>query len=76
MSTDTLLTINAIVNRNIYYDNEQGDKIFYKDNFGKILRGQIHLEFSYDGTEAENIRINVSFPYNFICNDPIFKLSN
>jgi hypothetical protein len=76
VSTDTLLTINAIVNQNIYYDNEQGDKIFYKDNFGKILRGQIHLEFSYDGTEAENIRINVSFPYNVICNDPIFKLSN
>ena len=36
----------------------------------------MHLEFSYDGTEAENIRINVTFPYNVICNDPIFKLSN
>jgi hypothetical protein len=36
----------------------------------------MHLEFSYDGTETENIRINVSFPYNVICNDPIFKLSN
>ena len=76
VSPDTLLTINAIVNQNIYYYNEQGDKIFYKDNFGKILRGQIHLEFSYDGTEAEKIRINVIFPYNVICDDPIFKHSN
>ena len=76
VSPDTLLTINSIINQNIYYYNEPGDKIFYKDNFGKILRGQIHLEFSYDGTEAEKIRINVIFPYNVICDDPIFKHSN
>ena len=76
VSPDTLLTINAIINQNIYYYNQPGVKIFYKDNFGKILRGQIHLEFSYDGTEAENIRFNVTFPYNVICDDPIFKHSN
>ena len=76
VSPDTLLTINAIINQNIYYYNQPGVKIFYKDNFGKILRGQIHLEFSYDGTEAEKIRINVIFPYNVICDDPIFKHSN
>ena len=76
VSPDTILTINAKVNQNIFYDNEPGDKIFYKDNFGKILRGQIVLEFSYDGEEAENIRINVTCPYNVICDDPIFKLTN
>ncbi len=40
----------------------QGDKIFYKDNYGKILRGQVTLEFSFDGNEAYDIRLNVIIP--------------
>ena len=66
VSPDTLLTINAIINQNIYYYNQPGVKIFYKDNFGKILRGQMHLEFSYDGTEAEKIRIKMLFVMSHI----------
>ena len=66
VSPDTLLTINAIINQNIYYYNQPGVKIFYKDNFGKILRGHIHLEFSYDGTEAEKIRIKMLFVMSHI----------
>ena len=73
---DTTLTINAEVNQKIFYDNEPGDKVFYKDDYGKILRSQVYLEFSYDGIEAENIRINITCPYNVICDDPIFKITS
>ena len=37
----------------------QEDKIFYKDNYGKILRGQETLYFSFDGNEAYDILLNV-----------------
>ena len=39
----------------------QGDKIFYKDNY-EILRGQVTLLFSFDGNEAYYIRLNVIMP--------------
>ena len=76
VSPDIILTINAKVNQKIFYYKDQGDKLFYKDNFGQILIAQITLEFSYEGDEAENIRINITCPYNVMCDDPIFKLSN
>ena len=40
----------------------QEDKIFYKDNYGKILRGQETLYFSFDGNEAYDIHLNVIMP--------------
>ena len=74
--SDFSLTISAEVNDNVFYDDEPGDKIFYKDNYGKILRGQVTLEFSFDGKEANDIRVNVTMPYNVICDDPIFIISS
>ena len=73
---DTSLTINTEVNQKIFCDNEPGDRVFFKDDYGKILRSQINLEFSYDGIEAENIRINITCPYNVVCDDPIFKITS
>ena len=34
--SDFSLTISVEVNDNVFYDDEPGDKIFYKDNYGKI----------------------------------------
>ena len=70
------LSISADVNSNIFFDEEPGDKIFYKDNYGRIFRCQVVLEFSYDGLCASDIRINITCPYNVVCDDPIFTISS
>ena len=73
---DSTLSIGAEVNSNMFFDEEPGDKIFYKDNYGRIYRCQVVLDFSYDGVCANDIKINITTPYNVICDDPIFTISS
>ncbi len=73
---DNALKINALVHKDIFFtDNNNEDKIFYKDNYGKILESVVQLEFEYGGQEASDIKVNVVSPYNIICDDPIFTIS-
>ena len=74
---ENALKINALVHKDIFStDNNIDDKIFYKDNYGKILESVVQLEFEYGGAEASDIKVNVVCPYNIICDDPIFTISS
>ena len=74
---ENALKINALVHKEIFLmDNNNEDKIFYKDNYGKILESIVQLEFEYGGQEATDIKVNVVCPYNIICDDPIFTISS
>ena len=74
---ENALKINALVHKEIFLiDNNNEDKIFYKDNYGKILESVVQLEFEYGGQEATDIKVNVVCPYNIICDDPIFTISS
>ena len=74
---DNALKINALVYNEIFFtENTTEDKIFYKDNYGKILESVVQLEFEYGGQEATDIKVNVVCPYNIICDDPIFTISS
>ena len=74
---ESALKINALVHKDIFMvDNNNEDKIYYKDNYGKILESVVQLEFEYGGQEASDIKVNVVCPYNIICDDPIFTISS
>jgi len=74
---ENALKINALVHKEIFLiDNNNEDKIFYKDNYGKIIESVVQLEFEYGGQEATDIKVNVVCPYNIICDDPIFTISS
>ena len=74
---DNALKINALVLKEILKaDNVTEDKIFYKDNYGKIVESAVQLEFEYGGQEATDIKVNIVSPYNIICDDPIFTISS
>ena len=63
--------ISADVFSKIFYDQDtMNEKIFHTDNYGKIARAQVCLTFSFDGYEAENIKVNVITPNNVICDHP------
>ena len=69
------LSLTADINKEICSDDDIfEDKIYHTDSFGKILRAQVNLTFSFDGIEAENIKISIITPYNVICDDPSFTL--
>ena len=72
---DASLSIEANVNSNIVYEDDPSDKVFYKDNYGKIYSIQVELEFSYDGEVANDIHVNIIHPYNVVCDDPIFTIN-
>lgn len=76
MESETSLSISAEVNERVFYDEESSDNIFYKDHYGKIIRGVVTLIFSYDGVCAQDIRVNIIVPYNVICDDPIFTITS
>ena len=70
------LKINALVHKDIFLNNSRDEnKIFYKDNYGKILESLVQLEFEYNSPEANDIHINIICPYNVICDDPIFDIT-
>ena len=72
---ENALKINALVHKNIFYSKERDDnKIFYKDNYGKIIESMVQLEFEYGSQEANDIHINIICPYNIICDEPIFVI--
>ena len=74
---DNALKINALVRKDILKtENVSEDKIFYKDNYGKIVESAVQLEFEYGGQEATDIKVNIVSPYNIICDDPIFTISS
>ena len=71
------LKINALVHKDIFYTKGRDDnKVFYKDNFGKIIESMVQLEFEYGSQEANDIHVNIICPYNIICDDPIFVISS
>ena len=71
------LKINALVHKDIFFNNGRDEnKIFYKDNYGKIIESMVQLEFEYNSPEANDIHINIICPYNIICDDPIFEISS
>ena len=71
------LKINALVHKDIFYTKGRDDnKVFYKDNFGKIIESMVQLEFEYGSQEASDIHVNIICPYNIICDDPIFVISS
>ena len=72
---ENALKINALVHKNIFYSKERDDnKIFYKDNYGKIIESMVQLEFEYSSQEANDIHVNIICPYNIICDEPIFVI--
>ena len=72
---ENALKINALVHKNIFYSKERDDnKIFYKDNYGKIIESMVQLEFEYGSQEANDIHVNIICPYNIICDEPIFAI--
>ena len=72
---ENALKINALVHKNIFYSKERDDnKIFYKDNYGKIIESMVQLEFEYGSQEANDIHVNIICPYNIICDEPIFVI--
>ena len=52
------------------------EKVFHTNNNGKIARSQICLTFSFDGFEAENIKVNIICPNNLICDHPNFTINS
>ena len=74
---ENALKINALVQKKIFFvENTNDDKVFYKDNYGKIYESIVQLEFEYGGQEATDIKVNVVCPYNIVCDDPIFTISS
>ena len=72
---ENALKINALVHKNIFYSKERDDnKIFYKDNYGKIIESMVQLEFEYGSQEANDIHVNIICPYNIICDEAIFVI--
>ena len=73
---ENALKINALVHKDIFYIKARDDnKVFYKDNYGKIIESMVQLEFEYGSQEANDIRVNIICPYNIVCDDPIFIIS-
>ena len=71
------LKINALVHKDIFYSKTKDEnKVFYKDNYGKILESMVQLEFEYGSQEADDIHVNIICPYNIVCDDPIFVISS
>ena len=69
------MKINALVHKEIFYVKGRDDnKVFHKDNYGKILESLVQLEFEYGSQEANDIHVNIICPYNIICDDPIFVI--
>ena len=74
---ENALKINALVHKDIFYNKSKDDnKVFYKDNYGKILESLVQLEFEYGSQEANDIHVNIICPYNIICDNPIFEISS
>ena len=74
---ENALKISAAVHNEIFFvNNNNEDKVLYKDNFGKIVESVVQLEFEYGGQEASDIKVNVVCPYNIVCDDPIFTISS
>ena len=72
---ENALKINALVHKEIFYVKGRDDnKVFHKDNYGKILESLVQLEFEYGSQEANDIHVNIICPYNIICDDPIFVI--
>ena len=72
---ENALKINALVHKDIFYNKGRDDnKIFYKDNYGKIIESMVQLEFEYGSQEANDIHVNIICPYNIICDEPIFVI--
>ena len=72
---ENALKINALVHKDIFYNKGRDDnKIFYKDNYGKIIESMVQLEFEYGSQEAIDIHVNIICPYNIICDEPIFVI--
>ena len=72
---ENALKINALVHKDIFYNKGRDDnKIFYKDNYGKIIESKVQLEFEYGSQEANDIHVNIICPYNIICDEPIFVI--
>ena len=71
------LKINALVHKDIFYSKTKDEnKVFYKDNYGKILESMVQLEFEYGSQEADDIHVNIICPYNIVCDEPIFVISS
>ena len=74
---ENALKINALVHKDIFYVKARDDnKVFYKDNYGKILESMVQLEFEYGSQEANDIHVNIICPYNIVCDEPIFVVSS
>ena len=72
---ENALKINALVHKEIFYVKGRDDnKVFHKDNYGKILESLVQLEFEYGSQEVNDIHVNIICPYNIICDDPIFVI--
>ena len=72
---ENALKINALVHKDIFYNKGRDDnKIFYKNNYGKIIESMVQLEFEYGSQEANDIHVNIICPYNIICDEPIFVI--
>ena len=75
LNKENALKINALVHKEIFYVKGRDDnKVFHKDNYGKILESLVQLEFEYGSQEANDIHVNIICPYNIICDDPIFVI--
>jgi Bardet-Biedl syndrome 9 protein len=69
------LGISADILTDVFHDDDIfQDKIYYTDTYGKILRSQVNLTFSFDGNEAENVKISIVTPWNVVCDDPSFTI--
>ena len=74
---ENALKINALVHKDIFCVKARDDnKVFYKDNYGKIIESMVQLEFEYGSKEANDIHVNVVCPYNIVCDEPIFEISS
>lgn len=71
------LELNVEVDPSVHFDDDiTGEKIYYSDHSGKILRTQVKVSISFPGNiGAENVRISVITPYNVICQEPMFTIS-
>ena len=51
---------NALVHKDIFYIKARDDnKVFYKDNYSKIIESMVQLEFEYGSQEANDIHVNI-----------------
>ena len=68
---------NALVHKDIFYIKARDDnKVFYKDNYSKIIESMVQLEFEYGSQEANDIHVNIICLYNIVCDETIFVISN